>query len=61
MHGTLDRAPLCRCFDADRGLQLRAAAFPTDDAPDATNGESEPRMPLRPEVHCLQRWIDLNA
>ena len=54
-----DRLTLCRCFTEDR---------PAIRNPDANPGsgetvlrESDASPALRPDVRCLQRWIDLNA
>ena len=62
MHDTPDRIPLCRCFgEWPAAPSIRHAADAADAAAAADGfGEDAPRL-LRPGVHRLQRWIDLNA
>ena len=54
-----DRLPLCRCFFEDR------PAFGVTDANapliESACCDPEACLTLRPEVACLQLWIDLNA
>ena len=57
----LNLLSLCR-FEADEYRLLLApeAARPSD-APETQAGGAEFSLPLRQEVGCLQRWLDLNA
>ncbi len=53
------RLPLCRCF-AENPPALRGGdAHPTNG--ETAQYEVESSLILRPDVRCLQRWIDLNA
>jgi hypothetical protein len=57
-----DAVRLCCCFDGPRAdLLRRLPATPTEAAVRAAAPETEHSLPLRPEVNCLQRWLDLNA
>ena len=61
MQTILDRIPVCRCFHEDRPAPRNGASQRAADALDPSAWESEARLPLRPDVPCLQRWLDLNA
>ena len=54
-----DRVPVCRCFAEDRPAFNRDAESPQRSRALGADGDSS--LLLRPDVHCLQRWIDLNA
>ncbi|HVS37356.1 MAG TPA: hypothetical protein VMS17_17475 [Gemmataceae bacterium] len=60
MQPILDRIPLCRCFADDRPA-LPGAVRPIRDVGDPVRMDRESPLSLRPDVNCLQRWIDLNA
>jgi hypothetical protein len=55
-----DRVPVCGCFAEDRpAFRNRDARLGDEAEPLGNDGDSS--LSLRPEVPCLQRWIDLNA
>ena len=54
-----DRLPLCRCFCEDRPALRSPEANPA--SCETALRESDSSLALRPDVPCLQRWIDLNA
>ena len=62
MLNRVDSIRLCRCFEANRIDLVRYLPDPgTESGNRASQLESEHFPPLRPEAHCLQRWLDLNA
>jgi hypothetical protein len=61
MQTILDRIPVCRCFHEDRTASRNSAPYRAPDAAEPAGWEAEARLPLRPDVPCLQRWLDLNA
>ncbi len=54
-----DRRPLCRCFAEDPPALRGSDANPANG--ETASYEAESSLILRPDVRCLQRWIDLNA
>ena len=54
-----NRVPLCSCFSEDRPALRGPDTNPADGETAPRESDSSPA--LRPDVHCLQRWIDLNA
>ncbi len=53
-----DRIAVCSCFVEDRP---RRDPCMKNDADEPIRREAETLLSLRPDVPCLQRWIDLNA
>jgi len=62
MHDTCDRTLFCRCFDTTppRPAGGRRETADTNHQP-AHAGRSPVGPILRPDVYCMQRWLDLNA
>jgi hypothetical protein len=61
MQPILDRIPVCRCFHEDVSTSAKSVPHRAADPTEPARWESEARLPLRPDVPCLQRWLDLNA
>ena len=59
MQPVRDRLAVCSCFVEDRLARRRDAS--KNDAGEVIRREPEAPLSLRPDVPCLQRWIDLNA
>jgi hypothetical protein len=63
MHDSSDRLTFCRCFEAAPSFFLDAGPVNPAEATRQPVPARRPPAPslLRPDVHCLQRWIDLSA